>query len=286
VWTKNHYKRKMEEGEGGGEGNEWKQSIPEQLRDAPFFKEAKSMDEVVAGIAGAAQYMGNSIRIPGDDAGAEDLAEFHAKLSSKVPGLIPTPDFTDPNSVNEILTRMGRPSSDKGYKFPDGMEPDEYLAKVAFDNSLTQNQFDGFVKTMNESTKSETEANQLAQRSNILELKKEWGLAYEDKAAEVSALLKIMEAPPHIAKAFQENNLDTSLVKWFSKITDSLGGEGTQLGKKDESKTGISPAEADIKIAEINANSQHPYWNPQMPGHENAKKVFQEYMTASLGSGG
>ena len=43
---------------------DWRESLPEQLRDAPYFKNAESPDQVRADLDGAAYWQGNSILKP------------------------------------------------------------------------------------------------------------------------------------------------------------------------------------------------------------------------------
>ena len=58
----------MSEENQSPEGGSWKDALPEALRDAPYFKKAETVDQVLADLQGAAAWQGNSLRIPGPDA--------------------------------------------------------------------------------------------------------------------------------------------------------------------------------------------------------------------------
>lgn len=246
-----------------GDDNNWLESIPEELRGASFIKpgddgKAKPLSQVVADLNDAAQYMGNSLRIPGPDAGEDKWKEFHTKVQERVPGLMPTPNLEDPESLNATFGKLGRPEGAEGYKTPEGVDlPAEQLGELkalAFKANMTQRQFTDYLSNW-------TEANQTAQQQAaakhqeaISALQGEWGAAYEERVGQVADFLKTNSAtPPYVLEALAAGNLPADQVRWLHSLAEAVGNEDGQFHQQ-ESGAGpalVSPEEAKMRVAEI-----------------------------------
>src|SRR5210317_1139444 len=101
------------------EGN-WRESLPEDLRENKTLADVKDVGSLAQQFIDSQQMIGQSIRIPGPDAGEEAWKNFHSKLTDKVPTLIPTPDPDNEEVMSALYNRMGRPEDPEGYRHPEG----------------------------------------------------------------------------------------------------------------------------------------------------------------------
>jgi len=270
------------EGEGG---ESWLASLPEELQISPDLQDIKSVEALAENFIERGKHVGASIRIPSEDASKEDWSKFHSRLVERVPNLMPTPDFTDKDSVNDIMTRMGKPEAAGKYKDPEGMElPNGAdLRELAFNLNLTQSQYEGLVKGTFDKMNSDNEVSALQQTENLMNLKKDWGLAFDEKIGRVGALLEIMEAPEPLKNAFKENAMDTALVKWLDDISAAIGTEGGNLFNEETEV--MTPLDAQTRLDEIMSNMDHPYWDQGKTGHKAAVMEVEELTAASIAGG-
>lgn len=261
-----------------GTGNEdWRSSLPEQFREAPFIKGADSVDAALTAISNAASHMGNSIRVPSEDASAEDKQKFVDKILEKTPELMYKP--TDENR-EQFLESLGRPKKAEDYKIDveEGQElPFDFkqFSELAFENGLTQNQFKGILTKVMEQQSTEAEMAEAEHKTEMDALNKEWGMAFDQNMSRVKNYLDLTDAPEGIKKMFEEGVMSADEVKWINEIATRTRSDveiATQEGKSNNGA--LSPGEAQARINEIQANEEHPYWNPTDPRHEQAKKDF------------
>ena len=85
-------------GDGGGDGApgaapeaaapapapDWRSAIPEDVRGSPSLQNIESIEDLATQFVNAQGLIGNSIRIPSDNASDEDRAAFRQKLLEKV----------------------------------------------------------------------------------------------------------------------------------------------------------------------------------------------------------
>ena len=123
-----------------------KETLPESLQDIPFVKDTESIDAFKTKLQETVQYMGNSLRIPGPDAGEADWRSFQEKLQTKVPGLIKA-DLESEEGRTALFKMLGRPDEASEY----GAEGESaWLAEVAHKAGLTKSQFTELVKGVGE----------------------------------------------------------------------------------------------------------------------------------------
>jgi hypothetical protein len=269
---------KMEEAEA------WQKGLPEGLADHADLADIKSVEALAQNFVDRGSFLKTSIRVPGDEASDETRAEFHAKLTAQVPGLMPTPDFTNADTISDLQVRMGRPEKASEYTNPEGVEvPDAAAAKdMAFSMGLSQAQFERMVGTIMQSGETQTATMKENQLGNILELKKEWGLAYDDNKGHVSTLLEVMEAPEGMKQAFLADNMDTGMVKFLAGVAQAIGGESIIPDNGSEAGSKLSPAQAQVELDELMSNKDHPYWDSRKAGHSGAKIRVEELTAATL----
>ena len=113
------FKREDEEGAGAAGGgavdDSWKGTLPDSVKDWNEVKEAKSADSFWEQMQNMRSFMGQSIRVPGEDASKDDKAAFNTKLMEKVPSLMQKPDFDNDEVMQAFYSQMGRPEEAEVY---------------------------------------------------------------------------------------------------------------------------------------------------------------------------
>lgn len=215
---------------------DWRESLPEQLRDAPYFKNATSPEQVRADLDGAAYWQGNSILKPTAEASDEAKATNKAKLRELYPDLA---NLEDP----EIYTRLGKPEEHTKYETPEGLSISEdemtSLKQIAFAADMTKKQFKEYISGLDAARRTSAEMNQTRINEQQAELRKEWGEATDARRAEVAQFLRNdTTAPAHLLKAHEEGTLSASEYKWLHNLSRAgdESPEATTHGKTADGK--------------------------------------------------
>lgn len=149
--------------------------IPEEYREEKFWDDIKDVPDFLKSYANQRKYIGQSVRIPGEDATPEDLNKFYSKLGR--------PEAPQSYQIGDI------PDSDK----LDGNVID-WFKQVAYDEGLNQKQFNNLVdKYRNFQAKftegaDEQRTSAMKQVEETLRRADQWGhnydrnLAYADRA--------------------------------------------------------------------------------------------------------
>jgi len=220
--------------------------------------------------------MGNSIGIPGKDAGEVDIKKFHDTLLEKAPGVMLKPDFDNKEQSEAFYKMSGRPEEAGKYEasVPEGYTPNEdrmkFLKEAAFEEGLSGKQF----KNIMEKVHSEDFKLQQLQQGEMDKesdaLKVEWGSAYDEKIDTVVSL-----SNKFFGEIFTKETVPPGFARGLDKIS-------AQFSKEDLNeiqpaiKTILTPIEAQAKIGEIYGNSKHPFLNELDPLHESAIKRMVE----------
>jgi hypothetical protein len=226
----------------------------------------------------AAQHMGNSIRIPGEDAGDEDRQNFINKIMEKAPNLMVRPDLNDQEQADEFYKMLGRPDDSEGYVYEGEEQPANLkaFAEIAFNNGLNQKQFNSMVKSIVDSESAIVEASSEEQKEALRNLHAEWGMAYDTNVRAVQNYLEMTEAPEVLVEMIKEGEMSPGEMKWIFGMA-SQNKAAMELAKQPASTVTImTPEEALNQISEIMNNSAHPYWNPSDPGNARAIKRMVE----------
>jgi hypothetical protein len=270
-----------------GEGDtSWLESLPEAMRDAPFIGKADSLESAMAEIQNAAAHMGNSIRIPSEEAGTEDVAKFYAKIQEKAPNLMVKPDITNAETMSAFYRSIGQPENATDYKYemPEGKEmPTDFqnFAVVAHKFGLTQAQFEGMMGdvlgTMWEG-QSTMEGNH---KNEIDELGTEWGQAFKTNMSIVENYLNLSKAPTGIIEMFKEGTMSADEISWLHSVATTTK-SATELSQQhSDQQVALTPAAAQDQIQEIMNNRDHPYFKPADPRNKQAIKRMIELQSAA-----
>ena len=237
----------------------WIDEVPEEYRD--HLKDVKDVGSLAKQFVDQQAFLGNSIRIPGEDAGEEAKQEFMEKLLSKAPGLMYRPDPTNEQAMKDFWASAGVPDSPDGYdlgELPEGTN--EEFVKTAKElgakYGLTNQGLKQYVEDQVLRNKAQVEAFQEAQTEDLKALSQEWGQATESKLEDIKRFSHDMGLPGSFQEALTNNEVGSDWLKAMDKIIQQFGGlsedqEGTFQNGRNQIDT---PAEIMQKVAEIEAN--------------------------------
>lgn len=228
-----------------------KLGIPVEYHNEQIFKEAPDLPTVFKVARDLNAYKGNSIRVPGPEAGEADRTEFYGKLKKHAPGLIEIP--TDEAKREEaLLEHLGVPKDAKEYPAAD--LPEEVVARLraeAKEENLTKRQFERRVEREKKAIESSTKAQADAMKG----LKTELGAAFEDRLTTAAAASKKLGADEKTVQAIKEGKAPVDSIRTYLNVAKSLGTEPGDLG--DHSGNGpksLTPDEVRGRIGEIFKN--------------------------------
>ena len=251
---------------------EWHEQLSDDYRGNETLAGIPDIDTLAKSYIDAQKHIGGSIRVPSDDAGQEDWAAFNAKLTEKVPTLINLPsDATEANAA--LYARLGRPETAEGYA-TEGLTAEE--KQWAFDNGFTDSQIKALAEHTNKTNDAATTAATESAKAAFDGLKQEWGLAYDQKLAEANQAINAYadEAAVEFITS-QGLNENADFIKMMASIGSQLGEEPAG-NINNNSNFALSPEEAQIHIAEINANREHPYHTGNKDAIAKMQRLFAQ----------
>lgn len=222
-------------GEGGGAGAggapEGIAGLSDELRSNPTLKDFKDVNALAQSLIETKKMVGNSVRIPGPDAGEADIQAFKDKLLSAELGVIPTPDLNNPEEAAKFFMKLGAPEEPTGYTKVEGMDPTRFdsLSKLAHQAGITDKQFKQVAGAMVQEGNSANEAILAERQQGIDSLKTEWGEAYAQKTARAQRLAEATKAPQGLIDAISNNAVDAGTLRWLDAVAAGIGGEGMNL---------------------------------------------------------
>ena len=227
--------------------------------------------------------MGSAVRIPSQEAGAEDWQKFDEQLG-KVDGVVRIPDGQDPAAVQNFYQRLGKPAEPTGYQFEPieganlSPEDDMAFAQLSHQANLTREQAsmirEGLASNIAE---MEQEARE-AQQEGISALQQKWGKAFDHNVSLATAAAKQLDGElPGIAEYMEHTppeEMDANTVAMLNLFAGLMG----ETGAIDTGRPAgiMSPEEAMLQAQEIRDNPDHPYNNELDPAHQAAQKKMAD----------
>lgn len=257
----------------------WFNGLPEGVQAWDEVTTAKDADSFWKQMENLRSSMGSSIRIPSEEASADDKAAFMKKVLDKSPELMMRPAE---GSMDEFYSQLGKPGEASAYsapelEMPEGMAFDDAVMggyrELAHKFNLTDAQFKGI---MGEIIGNDLQSNSHAQeqhKQQMQSLNTEWGMKFDANIAAATKVAEQTGAPAALLADMQAGTASADTMKYFAGLAKMFGTEGVTL---TNTQTGIEvhdPAAARTKISDIFNNKQHPYWNTSDPGHVDAKKL-------------
>ncbi len=281
-------------GDGGnGAASDWRGALPEDVRGWQEVKDAPDAATFYKQVSDMRSRMGRSITVPGEDAGDDAREQFYQKLQKQVPGLMPTPDYTNEETAAKVLRQMGAPEDANGYERVqvDGIEiPDDrwgLLTEAAAEAGLTKAQFSKVVSKVAGAEQAADIANNDQFRAEMDALNMDWGLSKEGKVSAIKNLLNRTGAPAGLLASVESGTAGANTLRWLNSVLGGLNGENNNFYQQDGSSGNLmTPDSAKIAISEIRNNKDHPYNNRKDPAHQAAReKVRALYKMAHPGGG-
>ena len=233
----------------------WKESLPEPLRDAPWIGKADSLEAAVGQLQDAAQYLGNAIRIPSEDAGDSDMAAFREKLLSREHiGLMPKPKQGDDV---DVLRALGMPEKAEQYDVagidhaPEGERLGQ-LRAMAHEAKMTAGQFKKWVAELSAADYKTQEQMEYERGQQMKELQGEWGSAYDQKVGFALKAAEATQAPDFVMEMLRSGTADPKTLRWLSNTYDQLVNDAPQGAVQGKDVVPeLTPAEAEARLGEI-----------------------------------
>jgi hypothetical protein len=258
----------------GDEEADWKLGLPEEMRTNAAFTDIKDLGALGTSFINAQQLIGQpNIRIPSENASAEDMTAFHEKIAKHAPTMMPKPNLEDEASVNAILAALGRPADAETYAL-EGATLTPEMKKMAHEMGLTQKQFGKMYEQVVKPNMDADAARNADLEKGRSELAAEWGYAFQTKEQQAQGILEKTGAPPALIEQAKAGKLGAETLRWMDSLVKTIGKEGLNIVNNHGGDTRITPAEASAQINEIMNNSAHPYWNKQDPANGAAMKTM------------
>ena len=237
--------------------SEFLESLPEQLREAPWLKDAETADEAVAKLAHAAKLVGTSVRIPEADAADDVKDQFYQKLS-EIDGVARLPLHDDIDGVVGLLKKLGYPEDHTGYSLPEvddftwDESMGESLRQYAHKAGMTPGQFDAFAKQIagqeaEASLLSETEKNDARKA-----LRMDWGDTLEERESLIRGWMEHSNAPDSMKTLLADKNLPPDTMNWLLSVANQFKDVVSPLTADGKGgPTALTPVEAQIEISKV-----------------------------------
>jgi hypothetical protein len=248
-------------GAAGNVGQDWKNSLPDDLKNDAFLSKYPDLPAAMRGFKEAQKMIG----------------------ADKIP--VP-PKGTPVAQMKDLFAKLGQPQDVADYKFdlanPKGID-EKFLGEfkqMAHSANVLPEQakalLDFMVKTNEELYNAGVQAQEKSIAEGLSGLKKEWGDAYKQELGKAKAAMKEFLSEDE-QKVLRDRGYgrDPLIIKLLSKIGGTLGedkirGEGGGTGA-------LTVMQARAKIDEIKADIKGPYYNKAHPEHEKIKKEVSGY---------
>lgn len=235
-------------GENGAFNENWKNGLPESIRNEKCLDNIKTIGTLAQSYVHAQKAMGaNKVAIPGENA--------------------------TPEEWNAFYKACGRPDEESGYKhdavkLPEGIVlDDEQVAKFrkfAFEHGMSQKIFEAAlaydVQRFQEQRAAAEKAKDAEYDQTIAKLQQEFGAKFEETVAQCNKAMETFGLTEVLREKGLLNNytIIKALAGIGSKISESKlkGDEGAPV-----------PGDPQTKLDEIRNNPEDPFYKREHPAH-------------------
>jgi hypothetical protein len=226
------------------------EQIGADYRDHESLKDFNDVAALAKSFVETKAMVGNSIRIPGKDAGAEAYEEYLNKLINNDPKLMMKPDFSEPEQSHEFFRTIGLPEEAAQYENPEGMDLDEAveaeMRALLYDAQIPQTAYAKIMQAFSDRQNQTVEMNTELRNSDMAQLKGKWGQALDDR----TNAAKKMNEEFYPGRDFDK--LNGSELEALYNISKSMTGKGAQAASSAAGiPTAMTPDEAMNQAAEI-----------------------------------
>lgn len=261
--------------------------VSDKLYDDPTLKEIKDIPTALQVLVDTKAFVGRSLRVPSENASAEEREAFRKDLQAKVPTLLDLP--VDPAELEKveahIFERIGRPKDEKGYPtvkeimkdLPEGVTiNDDEVRGIAKKLGLTKKQFAEFAKGVAEERVRVFNSNSEQTKA----LRAELGQAFEENLAAAAVTAKKLGASDSVVDAIRKGAVPAEQARMYINAAKAMGVEPSGFaagGSGGPHK--LTPDEARLQAAELRRNPVLN--NPRDPGHDAAVNKLLELERAA-----
>jgi hypothetical protein len=269
-------------GNGGGGEGKWHDGLAPEMLSSETVQNSPDLATFVKQALDTASHVGSSIRVPGPDAGPEATADFHKKLVDKVPGMYYMPGEDDADAKAALYQKLGKPQNPAAYEIvpPEGSDEagkrlSSKFVEWADELNLTKAQAQGVFGKFNEFQGEEVDGFKKFNADSLTHLKAEWGAAFDQKMAGVTALAEKSGMPQPMVDAIKNGSADGDTLKWMSTVADGLMSGKPEILDQGHGAGEIStPTEAAAQIQEI--MNRKEYWEQGTPLQKQLMQKVQE----------
>lgn len=256
----------------GGQAQSWRDALPEDLRDSPTIKDINSVEDLTKSFISTQKMIGNSVRIPSEDASPEDRLSFYEKLDANGIGVVPKDEgeaFTALRNKTLGVTDDIDISPFATEDFDDSAALDE-LKEFAKETGMPAKFVQELYSRRADELKTNLEAQAAAMEEAGNALHKEFGEGLA-QAIELgtSALQEFND--DGINAMLEETGLNNNptMLKLLAKVGAALAEPSSGFGRQTPN-VGMSPDDAADQIADVMANKAHAYHDRNHPDHVKA----------------
>lgn len=264
---------------------DWMENLPDVLKTSGVLDQYDTQEAALQGLIDTKAVVGQSLRIPGDDASDDARNEFISKLITKVPNVMLKPDLDSEEQSANFYKTLGVPDAADKYKMPDGVqvppEAEAQFRESALSMNMTQGQFKTAITNMSK-TMSESASEFDSKRDALTnKLRGEWGSAFDERMAMAK---KLHNENFKETTGVEFDDLDPIMLPGLFATAKAMLGEGNQFGDQHvDTDPVMTPLEAETKISEMMGNKDHPYWKPEDSGHKAAQAKMMQLQAAKAG---
>ena len=233
---------------------DWRDGLPDTLRDNPSLADVKDVGALAQRFVDTKAMVGNSMRMPTDDAGQEDITAFANKiLENATLGLMRRPDKEDSEAMSAIYNSMGRPAEASGYEAGEGVDATAFgaMAATAHELGLSKHQYEAM--SLAHAKMQQAQVNEMSgkRQQGLDQLQGEWGGAYNEKVTRAGQLIKQLGGHEALEGAIASGAIDAQTLRLFDTIAKQVGVEGTSLAQQLDQVSQRTPDELKQRRDEI-----------------------------------
>jgi len=234
----------------------WQERIPEQYRDAGYWKNVKDETDLYTQFAELQKYRGNSYKVPAPDATPEDW--------------------------NSVYSKLGRPDTPENYDFVmrdhDGAiewnpNAGDWLRGVSHELGLNNKQVQQLSDRYGELMLQQHAEIVQSRTAQLEQLKESHGDLFERKVT-LGRRAMVKVGGEEFADHMEANGWDTDPV--MVKAMIRFGQLFEEQNFIDGHVGGMGSGEAKAKLDAIYGDMSHPYWVAGHPDHERALKEYDQ----------
>lgn len=257
--------------------------LSDEYKDDSSIKDFKDLDGLIKSYKNAQSMIGGSIRIPGEEASADERAEFFEKIKD-VPGVGKMPDPTNEAEIRAFYQKLGCPENPEGYELelPEGASVAgfEEFIEAAHSAGLTSSQLQVLAEVNLQREMAKAESFQSSREAAKATLQEVFGDNFENKlaSAKQAAAMYAERAPEAVQELLNsEAGNNPALVMMLADLGSSLK-EDSHKGTESAPSHGMSLNDVSDKISKLYKDDKfmHAWSHPTDPGHNAAKAKMDD----------